>query len=105
MVLDDLHWADAIAIWVLDHLPRALGDAPVALVATSRDREPDMPQLDGVRRASRLIPLNGLDVDGVRELAARGDHRLRSTPSRCTPGPAGTHCSCRSSFAPPTAAG
>ena len=28
VVLDDLHWADAIAIWVLDHLPRALGDSP-----------------------------------------------------------------------------
>ncbi len=33
VVLEDLHWADAIAIWVLEHLPRALGDAPVALVA------------------------------------------------------------------------
>ena len=52
VVLEDLHWADAIAIWVLDHLPRALGDAPVALVATSRDHEPDMPGLDG--RATRV---------------------------------------------------
>src|SRR6478736_8997010 len=37
VVLEDLHWADPIAIWVLEHLPRALGDAPVALLATSRD--------------------------------------------------------------------
>lgn len=69
VVLEDLHWADAIAIWVLDHLPRALGDAPVALVATSRDHEPDMPHLDRVRRVSRLVQLGGLDVDAVRQLA------------------------------------
>jgi hypothetical protein len=70
VVLEDLHWADAIAIWVLDHLPRALGDAHVAFVATSRDHEPDMPRLDALRRVSRLVPLGGLDLDAVRELAA-----------------------------------
>src|ERR1700722_15973942 len=47
VVLEDLHWADPMAIWVLDHLTRTLGDAPVALVATSRDHEPDMPRIDG----------------------------------------------------------
>ena len=36
VVLEDLHWADAMAVWVLEHLPRALGDARVAFVATSR---------------------------------------------------------------------
>jgi hypothetical protein len=70
VVLEDLHWADPIAIWVLEHLPRALGDAPVALLATSRDHEPDMPALDALRRVSRLIQLGGLDVDAVRLLAA-----------------------------------
>jgi hypothetical protein len=70
VVLDDLHWADTIAIWVLERLPRALGDAPVALVATSRDHEPDMPSLDGLRRVSRPIRLGGLDVDAVRRLVA-----------------------------------
>jgi hypothetical protein len=70
VVLEDLHWADPIAIWVLDHLPRALGDAPVALVATSRDHEPDMPRLDGVRRMSRVVQLGGLAVDAVGRLAA-----------------------------------
>ena len=64
VVLEDLHWADAIAIWVLDHLPRALGDVPVALVATSRDREPDMPRLDGVRRASRVVSSKGSTSKG-----------------------------------------
>ena len=69
VVLEDLHWADPMAIWVLDHLTRTLGDAPVALVATSRDHEPDMPRIDGVRRVSRLVQVGGLDVEGVRQLA------------------------------------
>ena len=70
VILEDLHWADAIAVWVLEHLPRALGDARVAFVATSRDHEPDMPGLDGLCRVSRVVPLGGLDVDAVRRLAA-----------------------------------
>ncbi len=69
VVLEDLHWADPMAIWVLDHLARALADAPVALVATSRDHEPDMPRIDGVRRVSRFVQVGGLDVEGVRQLA------------------------------------
>jgi tetratricopeptide (TPR) repeat protein len=70
VVLEDLHWADPIALWVLDHLPRALGDAPVALLATSREDEPDMSRLDGVRRVARVVTLGGLDLDAVAELAA-----------------------------------
>lgn len=70
VVLEDLHWADAMAVWVLEHLPRALGDARVAFVATSRAAEPDMPRLDTLRRVSRMMPLAGLDVDAVRRLAA-----------------------------------
>lgn len=70
VILDDLHWADPIAVWVLEHLPRALDAAAVAFVATSRDHEPDMPRLDAVRRVSQLVPLGGLDVDAVRQLVA-----------------------------------
>ena len=70
VVVEDLHWADPIAIWVLEHLPRALGAARVALVATSRDHEPDMPRLDTLLRVARLIRLEGLDVEAVRRLAA-----------------------------------
>jgi hypothetical protein len=65
VILEDLHWADPIAIWILDHLPRALGDARVALLATSRDDEPDMPRLDAVRRVARVVPLGGLDLDAA----------------------------------------
>lgn len=70
VVLEDLHWADPITLWVLERLPRALGDAPVALVVTSRDREPEMARMDGLRRVSRVVVLGGLDVDAVGELAA-----------------------------------
>ncbi|GAA1857833.1 AAA family ATPase [Pseudonocardia ailaonensis] len=70
VVLEDLHWADASAIWVLAQLPRTLGDAAVSFVATSRDHEPDMPRLDGLRRVSRVVRLDGLDVEAVGQLAA-----------------------------------
>ena len=70
VVLEDLHWADPTAVWVLQHLPRAVDDAPIAFVATSRDREPDMPRLEDLRRSSRVLYLGGLDVDAVRHLAA-----------------------------------
>ena len=68
VVLEDLHWADPIAIWVLEHLPRALGDAPIALLATCRDNESEMTSLDALRRVSKLVRLGGLDVEGVRQL-------------------------------------
>lgn len=70
VVLEDVHWADESAVWVLEHLPRALGDAPVAFVATSRDHEPGMPPLDALCRVARVVALGGLDVDAVGLLAA-----------------------------------
>lgn len=74
VILEDMHWADAVAVWVLEHLPRALGDAQIAFVATSRDHEPDMPALDPLRRVSRALRLEGLPVDAVRQLAAAETH-------------------------------
>jgi len=68
VVLEDLHWADPIAIWVLEHLPRALGDASIAVLATCRDNESEMTPLDTLRRVSTLVRLGGLDVEGVRQL-------------------------------------
>ena len=68
VVLEDLQWADPIAIWVLEHLPRALGDASIALLATCRDNESEMTSLDALRRVSKLVRLGGLDVEGVRQL-------------------------------------
>ena len=70
VILEDLHWADSTAVWVLDHLPRTLGDTPVAFIVTCRDHEPGTPPLDELRRVARLVQLEGLDVDGVAQLAA-----------------------------------
>src|SRR6478735_6074335 len=68
VVLEDLQWADPIAIWVLEHLPRALGDASIAVLATCRDTETEMTSLDALRRVSTSVRLGGLDVEGVRQL-------------------------------------
>lgn len=80
VLLEDLHWSDPIAIWVLQHLPQAVGDAPIAFVATSRDNEPDMPPLEELRTASRVITLDGLDVDGVHQLALAETAGSNDTP-------------------------
>jgi tetratricopeptide (TPR) repeat protein len=69
VVLEDVHWSDPTAIWVLQHLPQALDNARIAFIATSRDHEADMPPLEDLRRASRVIDLDGLDVDAVHQLA------------------------------------
>ena len=79
VVLDDLHCADAIAIRVLEPLPRALGDASVALVATSRDHEPDMPELDALRQVARLIRL---DVEAVHRAASNTPANWTDSSSR-----------------------
>ena len=68
VVLEDLQWADPIAIWVLEHLPRALGDASIVLLATCRANECETTSLDALRRVSKLVRLGGLDVEGVRQL-------------------------------------
>lgn len=68
VVLEDVHWSDPTAIWVLQNLPPALDDAPVAFIATCRDHEVDMPPLGDLRRASTVVDLDGLDVDAVHQL-------------------------------------
>jgi DNA-binding SARP family transcriptional activator len=40
LVLEDLHWADAPAVSLLEHLLRSELDAPVLVVATCRDTDP-----------------------------------------------------------------
>jgi tetratricopeptide (TPR) repeat protein len=39
LVLDDLHWAERSSLLLVDHLRHAPGDAPVMIVATSREDE------------------------------------------------------------------
>jgi DNA-binding CsgD family transcriptional regulator/tetratricopeptide (TPR) repeat protein len=69
LAIDDMHWADASSIALLDYLAHRVTDAPLMVVAVARD-DPALPALaiaDGRRFAP--LPLRRLSPDGVRELA------------------------------------
>ena len=78
-----------MAIWVLEHLPRALGDAPIALLATSRDHEPNMPALDALRRVARLASWTAWTSTGSAACRRRDPRRCRLVRPGRTPGPDG----------------
>lgn len=68
LVLDDLHWADAETIAVVEYLADALRDQPVLCIATSRPDERIDAMLDRlVRRDPAMVvevgPLQRVDVD------------------------------------------
>ncbi|MGQ0826420.1 MAG: BTAD domain-containing putative transcriptional regulator [Actinomycetota bacterium] len=71
IVLDDLHWADASSLRLLEFAVGALQDAPVLLVGTYRDAEARTPPLASslatLARTPELerIPLGGLSVDEI----------------------------------------
>ena len=69
LVLDDLHWADADSLTVIDRLVDAVEDAPILIVLASRD------QVDGAlerieARAELVLDLDRLDAAGTAALAA-----------------------------------
>ena len=76
LVLDDLHWAERTALMLLHHLVRALIDAPVLVVISTRgagDRLPDelrgtLADIDGV--PTRRIKLGALEDAELAELSA-----------------------------------
>ena len=85
LVLDDLQWADDDTLLLVRHLLRRAGDAPVLVMAISRDHdlEPGHALADVVHSLDRdgwvrRLPLRGLDVAEVRELLGHlhgpGDH-------------------------------
>ncbi len=85
LVLDDLQWADDDTLLLVRHLLRRAGDAPVLVIAISRDHDldPGHALADVVHSLDRdgwvrRLPLRGLDVAEVRELLAHlrgaGDH-------------------------------
>jgi DNA-binding winged helix-turn-helix (wHTH) protein/tetratricopeptide (TPR) repeat protein len=78
LVLDDLHWADAESLWLLEFVGHGLESLPVAVIATCREHEPlRAPErsraLEKLRRLTTLEhwPLSGLSerevADFVRE--------------------------------------
>src|SRR5262245_35903247 len=67
LVLEDLHWTDALSSWVLARLaPGLVGDA-VAIVATSRPDGADT--LASAVRPTEVLRLTGLNQAEVEELA------------------------------------
>ena len=74
LVLDDLHWADAPSLRLLQHLSRRLADSRLLVVGTYRDielsrRHPLSDALADLRRdqAYQRIMLRGLSLEEVRE--------------------------------------
>ena len=87
LVFDDLHWADAPSIRLLEFVARALRDQPMLIVGTFRDVElvPDDPltrALDGLAREGQWLSLRGLAEDDLAHLveAVAG----RATPTQVT---------------------
>ena len=71
VLLDDLHWADADTLALLQHAVSWLADRPALLVVTLRDAPP--PVADALaelqrRAATTTLTLSGLGVDDVVEL-------------------------------------
>jgi predicted ATPase/class 3 adenylate cyclase len=74
LVLDDLHWADAPSLRLLQHLSRRLADSRLLVVGTYRDvelsrRHPLSEALAELRRdhAYQRIMLRGLSIEEVRD--------------------------------------
>ncbi len=85
LVLDDLQWADDDTLLLVRHMLRRGGDAPVLMVAITRDHDlgPGHALADVVHSLDRdgwvrRLPLRGLGEGEVRELLAHlqgpGDH-------------------------------
>ncbi len=81
LVIDDLHWADADSLRLIEHLAADLSTMPVLLVATTRpltDESPDV-LVDCLAELARVpgsaqLALPGLGIDDVESwLAARTD--------------------------------
>ncbi len=78
LVLDDLQWADDDTLLLVRHLLRRAGDAPVLVIAISRDQDVATGSVLGdVIHALdrdgwvRRLPLGGLDESDVRTLVRR----------------------------------
>jgi DNA-binding SARP family transcriptional activator len=78
LVLDDLQWADDDTLLLVRHLLRRAGDAPVLVVAVSRDHDvaPGSVLGDVIHALDRdgwvrRLPLGGLDEADVRALVRR----------------------------------
>ena len=82
LVLEDLHWADAATLALLDHLTPGLRATPVTVVATARTDEP------GSEELQRLLDHPLVDLLTLARLP--GQQTVGpGPPARRRPGPAG----------------
>lgn len=72
VILEDLHWADAETLAVVEYLSDAVADEPLLCIGTARPEERAVPMLERLRRdeATTLIGLEPLPSDAVREVVA-----------------------------------
>jgi predicted ATPase len=70
-VLEDLHWADADSLAVVEYLVDNAAATPVVLVATARPEEPVGALMRALarRRAATVLDLSRLDAQQVRRVA------------------------------------
>jgi DNA-binding SARP family transcriptional activator len=95
LVLDDLQWADSDTLLLLRHLLRRAGDAPILVVAISRDHdvEPGNVLGDVVHALDRegwvrRLPLRGLDESDVRALIQQSEEGPTDAPTNSRGGEA-----------------
>ena len=84
LVLDDLHWADAPSLLLLQFLARTIQTTPLCVIGTYRDVEvaTDHPLSDilaGIARESRSLPLDGLSEPEVEQFI---QHTTGSSPPK-----------------------
>src|SRR5262249_14418498 len=77
LVLDDLHWADAASLLLLEFVASELRDARVLIVGTYRDAEARQPgpladALGTLSRLGRSLPIRGLGKPEIAVFVERG---------------------------------
>jgi class 3 adenylate cyclase/tetratricopeptide (TPR) repeat protein len=73
LVIDDIQWAEALLLDLLEHLAEWVADAPVLIVGLARPELRDLrPALaEQGRRVADVIVLDGLDAEATAQLADR----------------------------------
>ncbi|MDA0167642.1 AAA family ATPase [Solirubrobacter taibaiensis] len=88
LVFDDLHLADRETVMLLRHLIRAAVDAPVVVLATVRDDQPESRELGRLlrdlhrERSLERVPLCSLNDSEVAELLAAHGHDANGSDLR-----------------------
>lgn len=70
VIVEDLHWADASSLWVLERLARHLGEVAAPVLGTARHDEATQPPMARLTAAAdHVVRLGGLSVEETTRLA------------------------------------